>query len=506
MFQNNLFEIFKSSALKFENKSAIIFASHHISFQRLLDAIERLASGLKKLGVTAGDSFAIMLPNLPQFVISYYALLKLGVRVVPIDLSFQQDDIRRVSEACQLKGIIALDRFVEQIQPVISADSFCKILVVLGETIPANAYDLTNLIAGSEPLSHDLTYEPESPAAVFYTAGTIGPRKGVVFNQNNLMVQMESTRRALALESRHTIFGLLPFANAFGNIAAMMTPLACGSTVVLFPKYEVQEVAASLNSHSDILLIGPPKMFEEMVQAKNQVASFQNVKTAICTGAHLSDQLRAEVLEKLAIPIIEGYGLTEAGPFVTVYYSDYSAKNGSVGCCNFGYQVRVVKHDGTDADVNEVGEIIVQGAPVMKGYLAASNNSHVFSNGWLRTGDLGKLDEQGYLYFVARQSQRIVKGGFDIYPGEIEAVLSGHPKVKECVVFGVYDDMLNQEVKALVVCKNGEVLTGDELRVYCRDRLPAFKCPKYLEVARSLPPKSNSILPMESSNATAAKI
>ena len=506
MFQNNLFEIFKSSALKFENKSAIIFASHHISYQRLLDAVERLASGLNRMGVTAGDSFAIMLPNLPQFVISYYALLRLGVRVVPIDISFQQDDIRRVCEACQLKGIIALDRFVEQIQPTISADSFCKILVVLGETIPANAYDLTNLIAGSEPLSQDLTYELESTAAVFHTAGTTGPRKGVVFSQNNLMAQMESTRRAVALESPQTIFGLFPFTNLFGNIVAMLTPLACGCTVVLFPKFDAQEVSVSLSSHTNILLIGPPKIFEELVQIKNQDTSVQNLKTAICTGAHLSDRLRSEVREKLTIPYIEGYGLTEAGPFLTVYHSEFSAQNGSVGCSNFGYRIRVVKHDGKDADVNEVGEIFVQGAPVMKEYLAAANGPQVFSDGWFRTGDLGRFDELGYLYLVARQSERIVKGGFDIYPGEIEAVLTSHPKVKECVAFGVRDDMLGQEVKALVVGRNGETLTSEELRVYCRGRLSVFKCPKYLEVVRSLPAKSSPISPMQSSNPTATKV
>ncbi|MFQ6114532.1 MAG: long-chain fatty acid--CoA ligase [bacterium] len=487
----NLFRAFKNNAIKFQDKTALIYGSHHISYKRLLDAVERLAKGLSKLGVSPGDRFAVMLPNIPQFVISYFALLKLGVWVIPINIMFKEGEITYLLEDSEAKGIIAVDRYSTQVQKAVQNLEFCHIVIFLGNNIPNWAHSLTELIASSTPMTEDIEIESDSTAVVLYTAGTTGRPKGAVLSHTNIFAQIQSVRRALVLQPNDTILCVLPLFHSWGQTAAMNAPLLTGSTIVVLSKFMAQEVIKTLADHHISIFLGLPTMFHALNQLEVNKEDFPQLKYCISSGGPLSDKLRANFEEKFGKPILQGYGLTEAGPLLAIERLDHPRKPNSVGFPTYGVQVRIVDDTNNEVQFNEVGEIVVYGQNVMKGYLNRPESSkEVLKNGWLNTGDLGKFDENGYLYIVDRKKNLILKGGFNVYPQEVESILAAHPKVKECAVIGVKDEIQGEEVKALILPKPGETLTKEELMKYCRERLAMYKCPKYVEFVKALPRSS----------------
>ncbi|MFQ5825344.1 MAG: long-chain fatty acid--CoA ligase [bacterium] len=484
----NLFQVFKNSAKKYEDKTALIYRSNHISYNRLLEAIERLANSLSKLGISPGDRMAVMLPNIPQFIISYIALLKLGAWVIPVNIMFKEGEIRYLLEDSEAKGIIALDRFSNQVQKAVQNLEFCNNIIYLGNHISNGSHNLTQLIASSNPMLEDIEIPFDSTAVVLYTAGTTGQPKGAELSHRNIMAQVDSIRQVLVLESKDTLSCVLPLFHSFGQTAAMHAPLVSGSTIVVLAKFIAEEVIKSFCRDGITIFFGLPTMFHALNQLEVNKEDFPQLKYCISSGAALSDKLRSSFEEKFGKPILEGYGLTEAGPLVAIQRLDHPRKTNSVGFPIDGVQVRIVDSTNNEVPNNEIGEIMVYGQNVMKGYLNRPKTSkEVLKDGWLNTGDLGKFDEDGYLYIIDRKKDLILKGGFNVYPREVESVLSAHPKIKDCVVIGVEDEIQGEEVKALVVFREGETLTNEELANYCRDRLAIYKCPKYIEYVKYLP-------------------
>lgn len=484
----NLFQAFKDSAKKFEEKTALIYGSHHIPYRRLLDAVERLANSLSKLGFIQGDRAALMLPNIPQFVICYFALLKLGVWVIPVNTMFKEGEIGYLLEDSEAKGIIAVERYKTQVQKAVQNLEFCHIVIFLGDNIPNWAYDLTKLIASSNPMFEDTEIDSNDTAVVLYTSGTTGRPKGAELSHKNILAQVESIRQVLVLESQDTLLCALPLFHSYGQMSTMNAPLVTGSTVVVLSKSQAEDVAKALAEYHISIFLGLPSMFHALNQLEVNKEDFRRLKYCISSGAPLPDNLRSSFEEKFGKPILEGYGLTEAGPLLAIQGLEHPRKPNSVGFPTYGVQIRVVNDSNNEVPFNEVGEIVVHGHNVMKGYLNRPETSkQVLKDGCLNTGDLGKFDEDGYLYIVDRKKDLILKGGFNVYPQEVESILFGHPKVKECAVIGVKDEIQGEEIKALILPKQGEKLTEEELVEYCRERLAVYKCPKYFELVTTLP-------------------
>jgi long-chain acyl-CoA synthetase len=484
----NLFQEFKKSAKKYEDKTSLIFGTHAVTYKRLLDAAERLAGSLSKLGISRGDRCALMLPNLPQFVICYYALLKLGSWIVPVNTLFKEEEIRYLLEDSEAKGIIALSKDVNLIQKAICGLDSCKIQIYLGDNIPTDVHDLTHLIASSPPMSDDIKINADDPAVVLYTTGTTGRPKGAVLSHGNVMAQIDSIRNAVVLESKDVVSSAVPLFHSFGHTVAMHVPLITGCTVVLYPKFDAQEVAQSLKENQVTVFIGLPTMFRSLSYLNVNKEDFSALRYCISSGAPLLQKVRNKFEEKFGKPILAGYGLTEAGPLVTIQRWEHQRKPDSLGFPVFEVQVKIVDNLNNEVQFNEVGEVLVQGPNVMQGYLnRPAATREVLKDGWLHTGDVGKLDEDGLLYIVDRKKDLILKGGFNVYPREVESVLTAHPKVKECAVIGIEDEIQGEEVKALVVPKQGVSLKKEELSQYCRERLAVFKCPKYIEFVNALP-------------------
>ncbi len=488
MLYKSLYHELKSTALKHENKTAIIFGNHPITYKRLLDAIDRLASALSNLGVSAGDRVALLLPNIPQFVISFFAINRVGATAVPLHSTNDPASVETALRVCAVKGIIAWDRFFDAIQSAVANVSPNMIRITLGETVFQNSHNLTSLIADSEPLTGEPAIPGDWQPVIFHTAGASGSPKAVALSQQNLNYQIQAARWALSFENKAVVFGLLPYSGSLANIASMVAPLLFGYTAIPFARIEWAELIAALHSHQDILLVAPAAILKEMIQKHNDFTNAPNLLAALCVDTQLSAACRFEFQEKFGAPVIQGYGLTEAGPFVSVYDPRYHPQNESVGFPSIGFQIKIVDAQNCNVDIDTVGEILIQSEAVAREYLSAGEpnpSPPLTSDGWFRTGDLGKFDALGHLYVVGRKQDLIVKGGFEIYPNEIKALLTQHPKVQEAAIIGVRDEILGQEIKALVTLANGNHVSKDELAAYCRQNLPAYKCPKFIDIVHS---------------------
>ncbi|NIV96831.1 AMP-binding protein [candidate division KSB1 bacterium] len=486
MFEQELYQTFETSAHRFGPKIAIIFGTHHISYQRLLDAVERLANGLANLGISKGDTCVIMLPNLPQFAISYYALLKLGTTAVPVNIDCADEQLQKIFHLLRPKAFIALDRFSSKIETAITDQKTHKIY--LGENLPSGSTNLTELIASSEPSVPDTEISGDNTALILFTSGLTASPKGVQLTHGNLRAQVHSVRHALSLNSNDTVLCFLPFFHSFGNIVNLAAPLSSGCTIVLFTSFETDDVLPALNSFSNIVIFGTPKVFENLSDIDNGQIKVQNIRTCICTAGFLSEDIRKELQDKFGQAILNCYGLTEAGPLVCVEDVCYHNGETSVGWPTFGVQVKIVDDENNEITSKDVGEIVIRAPRVMKGYLDDQRSDEVFfSHGWLKTGDLGRVDEVDQLHYLGRKANVILKGGFKVFPNEIENILRKHPKVGRCRVTGVSDSVLGQEVKAFVEPSNGQEISANELTRYCKRQLPVYKCPGYIDIVHALP-------------------
>lgn len=486
MYNTDIFHAFKTRVDQFRDRNAIVFGSHQITYARLLDGVERLANGLRKLGVSQGDNFALMLPNLPQFIISYYALLRIGATVVPINTNYDEQKLSKVLESSAVRGIIALERFSQRLEKAMSEVPQSEILIYLGENIPSGAISLTQLIADSQRQPEDCEASSKSSALISYTAGSEGLPKGVKFTHENVMAQVYSTRHTLALAPAHTVVCLRPLFHSFGHILNVAA-LTSGATIVLFTKFDSTQVVDSLNAFSNIVLFASPAQFRKLIQINTEKISTENIVISVCAGGFLSDRLRKEFASRFGHPILNSYGLTEAGPLLTL--ENYPGEDGdnTVGLPSFGIHIKIVDSEKKEIITGGVGEILIQAANVMKSYAKADEGEgDAFSDGWLRTGDLGRFGQDGQLHFLGRKLDVIFKGGFEVYPHEVERVLAVHSKIKECRVMGIKDEALGEDLKALVVPNNRSSISVKELSRYCNKRLPAYKCPKYIEIVDSL--------------------
>ncbi|MFQ5709031.1 MAG: AMP-binding protein [bacterium] len=491
MSELNVYQVLRSQTKNFEDKAAIVFGEHFISYRRLFDAIERLASSLSNLGVRKGDRFAIMLPNLPQFVICYFALLKLGVAVIPVNTRFKETEVQFILEDARPRGVVAWDRFTALIQRAVEEIETCNILVFLGDSSPANAHNLTELIAEHQPSIEDFSFEVDTPAVISYTAGTTGQPKGAVFSHSNIKAQIVSMQKMCFFLSSDVVLCMTPLFDSFGHITAMTTPLVCGATVVLLAKFDPQQVVNVLKRLKVSVLIGRPKMFRALNRLEVQAADFPDLKYCLVSWGLLPEKIKAGFEQKFGKLVYEGYSITEGGPLVAMQRIDLPRKQRSVGHPGYQVEVRVVDEGDQDVPMTEVGEILVSGPNVMAAYLEDSERTNgSFKNGWLHTGDVGRFDEEGNLYIEDRKCDTIFKGGFHVYPREVEAVLTAHPKVQECAVIGLPDRAMGEEVHALVVLKHGATIEKEKLLKHCRERLEPYKCPKNMEFVKSIPRSS----------------
>ncbi len=466
---------------------------HHggeVTYATFHEAVRRLARGLHKLGVGYGDRVALMLPNLPQYPIAFYAALRLGAVVVPINMMSRGREIAWLLEDSEAKVLIAWHGLWDELERHISVISSLKHVVLLGDPIPPSAINLTQLIASNQPLADIADLDDDDPAVIQYTAGVTGTPKGAELTHGNISSNVGACRDIMKVTPRDTFLAAMPLFHPIGQTMTMHLALATGAVLELHTKFEPESVVSSIRAENCTLFVGVPSIFHILLDysSDEDPPLEKPLRLCICGGGSIPDDVLKRFESRFGTYILECYTTSETSPVTSFNQWRTGRRVGSLGHPVPGVEMKVADERGNEVSIGEVGEIIVKGVNVMRGYINRPRlTAEVLRDGWFHTSDLGKMDINGFFYLVDRLGNRIIKGGFSIYPAEVETVLCDHPDIAEVAVVGIPDEVMGEEVKACVVLKPDATVTTEQLIEYCRERMAYYKVPALIRFYKDLP-------------------
>ncbi len=491
----NLATLLDRSAGRNPGKVAVIFETTRLRYAELLGAANKVANGLAKLGIGRGDHVAIQLANTPHFVIAYFATLKIGATVVPLNVLFKQNEVAYHLDDSDAIALIAWESFLPEAAPGFASAESCKHLIVAtapGSTaaLPDGALRLDALLADNSPAFDTVQTMPDDTAVILYTSGTTGRPKGAELTHANMFFNVMACAEKL-MNIREDEIGLaaLPLFHSFGQTCVMNNMLYAGATLTLMPRFEPQKAMEIIQRDKVTYFAGVPTMYFYLLNFPGADQYDLSSLTVCCSGgAAMPVEVMHAFNKKYGVTIIEGYGLSETAPVASFNHLTRPIKPGSIGTPIWGMELRVTDADGGPVADGELGEIGIRGHSVMKGYYKRPEaTADCIRNGWFHTGDVAYRDADGYYFIMDRIKDMILRGGFNIYPREVEEVLYAHPAVAEAAVVGVPDAALGEEVKAVVVRKPGQDVTDADLIAYCKERLAAYKYPRSVEFRETLP-------------------
>ena len=487
-------------------KEFVVFGAMRLTYAQVDAMAGQVANALVARGLRPGDRVALSCPNLPYFPIVYYGILKAGGVVVPLNVLFKGDEI-----AYHLRDSGARAYFFFEGTPELPMGLWgdegarqvpgCETVVVLtatpGGPAPVNGRESFGaFLDGRPPSFESVARQPDDTAVILYTSGTTGRPKGAELTHANMVLNaMVSRDLAIPEIAGAPAVNLvaLPLFHSFGQTVQMNAMALHGGTVVLVPRFEPGAVLETMVREKANLFSGVPTMYWALLNHARKTgfdtaAVAANLKLCTSGGAALPVGVLRAFEETFGVKILEGYGLSETSPVATFNQADLPRKVGSIGVPVFGCEVRVVDDRMADRPVNEAGEIVIRGHNVMKGYWEKPEaTAAAFRGGWFHTGDVARRDEDGYFFIMDRIKDMILRGGFNVYPREVEELLLTHPAVSMAAVVGTPDERLGEEVKAFVVRTPGAQVSEDELVEWCRERLAAYKYPRSVEFREALP-------------------
>ena len=505
------------SARRVPDRTALEFYGRRIPYRELDELTDRFAQALIRLGVRKGDRVAIMLPNCPQAVIGYFGALKAGACVVQTNPLYVGSEIAHQMQDSGAETILALDQFHPRIKEILDRTPLKRVILtnvrdylpwlkrllyplkarrqgqwVEVERVPP-LYDFPTLIkeAPSGPPPGEVS--PDDLALLQYTGGTTGVPKGAMLTHRNLVANTIQCRWWLkGLQEREEVFlGVLPFFHVYGMTTCQNLVMLLGATVVLLPRFQVDEVLKALAAHRVTAFPGIPAMYLAVTNQRT-VTQYDLTSIRFCISG--AGPLFAEVQERFETltggRLIEGYGLTEASPVTHCNPIVGQRRSRCIGLPVPDTDARVVDFETGRRvlPIGEEGELQVKGPQVMRGYWnQQAETESVLRDGWLSTGDLVQMDEEGFFYILDRKKDMIKSGGMNVYPREVDECLCRHPKVKDACVVGIPQELRGEKIKAFVVLKDGEQATAAEILEHCRGHLAPFKVPKHVEFRKELP-------------------
>ncbi|MEA1966948.1 MAG: long-chain fatty acid--CoA ligase [Thermodesulfobacteriota bacterium] len=501
----NLSSVFEHSAREYPQKNAIICGEKKITYNDLSKFVNMIANGLVKLGIKRGDKVALSCPNLPYFPMVYYGILKTGAVAVPLNVLLKSREI-----AYHLKDSHAKAYFCFQGTPELpmaeegykgfketeSCEHFA--VITADPTAPSpieGTESLGQFIAGQSPQCDTVQTDPDDTAVILYTSGTTGLPKGAELSHANMTMNALMTRDLLRLTPDDIHVVTLPLFHSFGQTCQMNAGFSIGNTEVFIPRFSPEAVLDAFQNEDATVFFGVPTMYWALLSYEDTENRYdiKKISDVLRIGVSGASSLPLEIIkgieEKYNIPILEGYGLSETCPVATFNHLHKQRKPGSVGTPIWGVEVRILNDDGETMPSGEIGEIVIQGHNVMKGYYNKPGETKKAFNGtsWFKTGDLGKLDDDGFLYIVDRLKDMIIRGGFNVYPREVEEVLMSHPDISLVSVVGVPDEHHGEEIKAFIVLKPGKSIEKDEILNWAKKEMAAYKYPRIIEIRESLP-------------------
>ena len=497
----NLSAQLRETAEKHAEKTAYYFMGQTSTYGELDRAVTKFASGLEHLGIKQGDHIALLLGNSPHFVISLYGALRLGVTTIPINPIYTVDEIGYILKNGDVKAIVALDlalplaEKMHHLLPEIKHYIFCQTTPdsldqseISKLTICSKMKSFTEVIATGDLDFKGPMQEDDDTAIILYTSGTTGKPKGAMLTHKNLFSNARDVGNYLKMNNNDRVVTALPMFHVFCLTVALNAPLLSGATILIAPKFSPKEVFALIKEYEATIFAGVPTMYNFLYQfPEGNPGDLKSLRLCVSGGAPLPVALLKNFEQKFNVLISEGYGLSEASPVTCFNPLDRPRRPGSIGTSILCVENKVVDELGEEVTVGAVGELIVRGPNVMKGYYKMpEETAAAIRNGWLHTGDLARMDEEGYFYIVDRKKDLIIVGGYNVYPREVEEVISNHQDVVEVAVLGVPDADQGEAVNAYVVSRNPK-LTVEEIREYCKEHLAKYKVPTTIGFLDELP-------------------
>lgn len=450
---------------------------------------DSLAAGLQARGVGRGDRVAFLLPNGPELVFLNLACLKIRAIAVPLNVRLKSAELEYILAHCRARLCVAHADLYANLAPARDGLAYLQSVFIAGSTaIPSGCEPFASLLESPGRACDVSAADADDVVAILYTSGTTARPKGVTHTHATLASTVLGYVEAVRLHAEDVVFGMLSMSHVFGYTLQLLSPLAVGATVVAAPSFDAPRTLEAVRRHRVTHLYGLPVMFDTLTrEATEDTTAFASLRYCLAGGDAVSRRLSDRVREVLGVELHEGCGMTEVIPYA-LNRPGIENRAGSIGRPSIGMALRLVNEDGEDVAEDEAGEILVRSRALTTGYWEdPAATASAFTAGWFHTGDLGRRDRDGYYWFVGRRKEIIVRGGSNISPLEVEAVLSQHPAVREVGVVGVPHPSLGESVAAFVVLKGGAVSSEQDLRQFASARIAEYKVPERMTFLPDLP-------------------
>ncbi len=484
----NLADFLTDTADRIPDHVAIRFEGEAITFAGMNRRVDALATGLRTLGLKPGDVCVLMMPNSLNWAVVYYALAKLGAVVVPVNFLYRERELEYIFRDAGARAFVGHSDYLQEAVPVLESLPQMDIRIAESENLPAQFTRLNELFHECRGFP---TYEtkPDDPLSIIYTSGTTGQPKGAVLTHKSLMTDATVSASVRHTEPDDVVLSVLPLFHIYGMTHPLNISIYLGLTIRMWAGFDAEEVMAAIEEEDSTIFYAVPTMVNRLVEAAaNNPPKRSSLRFCISGGASLPVEILHRFEKAFDTTIYESYGLTEFSPTCVENPFGRPTRPGSIGLPIPPFKTRIVDENDNDVQSGEVGELIVSGDAVMKEYLNKPEaTAEALRGGWLHTGDLARMDKDGYIYIVDRIKELIIRGGYNIYPREIEEVLYTHPGVLETAVLGIPHTDLGEEVAAVVVIRPGTEVSAHELRQYVRERVAPYKYPRVVRFVDKLP-------------------
>ncbi|MGO9139539.1 MAG: AMP-binding protein [Syntrophales bacterium] len=482
----SLGRMLEESAHRHPNNPATIYDGKSLTYEALHKVVNSLGNELRRLGIQKGDKVAIMLPNCPEFVISYFAVQKIGGVAVTVSILSTSYELRHLLGNSDTQCLITETPLAKRYEEIREYIPLCKHIIITSGLDTASQF---REIIEKGPFTLDMPdIVNDDPAVMIYAAGLTGRPLGAVLTHGNLLSQSDLLWSVYNATEKYRGLAVIPLFHAFGAVANMLAAIRIGASIVLLDRITMDAIFSTIEKEKVTYIAAVPRLFLGMIMYNDaEKHDISSVDFCITGGSTMPPEFIPVFEQKFNVALREGYGLTEASPVCSVGRLDMAHKPGSIGTVIPGVEAKAVDSQGNEVPRGEIGELVIRGVNVMKGYYKNDEaTAQVIRNGWLYTSDLAKIDEDGYIFLTGRKKRMIITSGFNVYPREVEMVLGLHPAVQASVVVGKPDLMRGEIVNALIVRNPDIPVNEKELTRHCRTYLSSYKVPRAIEFVESI--------------------
>ena len=484
--KQNLGEMLEYTCRRYPDRISLIYKDKNISYAELDRAVNAFGNRLKTLGIAKGDKVAMMLPNIPEFIISYFAILKLGAVAVTINTLSTSHELLYLLDNCDAKAFITIPSSAKRFEEIRESVPQCEHLITTDDS-----HDNLSLNGSMEMNAFELDMPEitgDDPAVMIYTSGLTGEPLGAVLTHHNLSTQSPLLEDICHGTTDDRGLCLIPLFHSFGATVNMLMVLKTGASVVMIDQFNLENIFKTIEEKNITYIAAVPRVFLGMLLLEG-ADNYDTGSLRFCVtgGSAMPPEYMPMFEKKFGVTLVQGYGLTEASPVCSVSRIDGVQKPGSIGPPIPGVEAKVLDETGSPLPAGDTGELLIRGLNIMKGYYKDEKaTAEVIKNGWLHTGDLARIDEESHIFLEGRLKRMIITSGFNVYPAEVENVLRMHPEVSAARVTGKEDLMRGEIVRALVIKKQASPIGEKDIMKHCRKYLSSYKSPREVEFVEEL--------------------